>query len=357
MDKTKLDWIVSHTRCPGGDHGSLLAANGELSCEQCGRVAVVEDDDCIDFLDPETKAEFGVVETENVSDHPFDGNAMTIIEKCRLGGGMVLDAGSGYKAHTFPHVIQMEIVNYPSVDVLAVNQRLPFIDGCFDAVFSLDVLEHVNDPFACAREIFRVLRPGGYLYVDVPFLQAEHGYPDHYFNATRSGLKRLFNDMSILSHHVPASGRAIFTLHQNLDMYRSGLPAEQQARLSAMTVDELLQRSPLDWLHDPIGNGLVDHVQWALASTTQGLFQRPGASSSSPEISITPSDLPGFPEFTGPGPVSGPPDNKSPGENDLTAAKDARLSASVVGRLRVARVGLARRLRQVRAGSSALLRR
>jgi uncharacterized protein len=39
--------------------------------------------------------------------------------------------------------------------------RLPFRDGCFDAVFLVAVLGEVGDPVACLREVRRCLRPGG----------------------------------------------------------------------------------------------------------------------------------------------------------------------------------------------------
>jgi len=44
-----------------------------------------------------------------------------------------------------------------------------FGDGAFDAVISLDVLEHVPDFRAALREFARVLRPGGWLVLTVPF--------------------------------------------------------------------------------------------------------------------------------------------------------------------------------------------
>lgn len=40
-------------------------------------------------------------------------------------------------------------------------ERQSFADGAFDLVITLDVMEHVNEPEACFREIWRTLKPGG----------------------------------------------------------------------------------------------------------------------------------------------------------------------------------------------------
>jgi len=57
---------------------------------------------------------------------------------------------------------------------------LPFADGTFDAVTSFDVLYHawVSDDRAAARELARVVRPGGALLVRVPALRALWGAHD-----------------------------------------------------------------------------------------------------------------------------------------------------------------------------------
>lgn len=51
---------------------------------------------------------------------------------------------------------------------VAASERLPFKDASFDLVFSHEVLEHVDDDQASAREMVRVTRPGGRIVVFVP---------------------------------------------------------------------------------------------------------------------------------------------------------------------------------------------
>jgi len=48
------------------------------------------------------------------------------------------------------------------------GERLPFRDGAFDRVICTETLEHVDDDHVLARELERVLKPGGILAVSVP---------------------------------------------------------------------------------------------------------------------------------------------------------------------------------------------
>jgi SAM-dependent methyltransferase len=50
----------------------------------------------------------------------------------------------------------------------ASGDRLPFPDKCFDVVICLDVLEHVVEQEQLVREIGRVLRPSGQLFLTTP---------------------------------------------------------------------------------------------------------------------------------------------------------------------------------------------
>ena len=48
------------------------------------------------------------------------------------------------------------------------REPLPFADETFDAALCLEVVEHVADPPALLREVARILRPGGSLYLSTP---------------------------------------------------------------------------------------------------------------------------------------------------------------------------------------------
>jgi SAM-dependent methyltransferase len=50
----------------------------------------------------------------------------------------------------------------------AAAEALPFADGSFDVVYCYSTLEHVHDASRAVREMLRVLRPGGALYVHTP---------------------------------------------------------------------------------------------------------------------------------------------------------------------------------------------
>jgi len=63
---------------------------------------------------------------------------------------------------------------------------LPFPDACFDRVICSEVMEHVHDYPAAARELARVTRPGGRLAVTIPTATSEHLYlraGDDYFES------------------------------------------------------------------------------------------------------------------------------------------------------------------------------
>lgn len=79
------------------------------------------------------------------------------------------------------------------IDVFCDAHDLPFVKESFDAVITTAVLEHVLYPELVAREITRVLKTGGVLYSELPFMQQVHEGAYDFTRYTFSGHRRLLN--------------------------------------------------------------------------------------------------------------------------------------------------------------------
>jgi SAM-dependent methyltransferase len=234
---TKLEKITPYLCCPQC-HSELEGSETKLSCSLCHSDFPINQQSC-NFLTSELREKFKVIPTDNVSANAYDATAIDIIN--RKHTGLVLDCGAGYRTQSYDNVINYEIVDYSSTDIVGVGEKLPFKTATFDAIFSFAVLEHVVDPFLCAREILRVLKPGGTLYCQVPFLQPFHGYPNHFYNMTSQGLFQLFSphiDVDELA--VVPSGQPIAALTWLLSAYTQGLPEDIRNKFLNMTVEDLL---------------------------------------------------------------------------------------------------------------------
>lgn len=111
-----------------------------------------------------------------------------------VGGGMYhLGEGSSKLGEDIlKNAVNLEVAQGPLVDVIGDGHDLPFKNNTFDAVICKAVLEHVKHPIEVTKEIYRVLRHGGYVYIEVPFLQPFHSYPYDFQRYTVSGVDVLF---------------------------------------------------------------------------------------------------------------------------------------------------------------------
>ncbi|XOV86715.1 MAG: class I SAM-dependent methyltransferase [Pseudomonadota bacterium] len=116
-------------------------------------------------------------------------------------GGVVYDLGCGeapYRNFFLGYCSRYIGVDWENsqhtqgADIAAdLNQPLPIPDKSADLVVSISVLEHLYDPAMMLREAFRILKPGGRLLLQVPFMWQVHEAPHDYYRFTRFGLLHL----------------------------------------------------------------------------------------------------------------------------------------------------------------------
>jgi SAM-dependent methyltransferase len=233
----------------------------------------------INMISDSLKIASNIAASDNVSSNPYTPDVVDLIDRTVAAGGWVLDCGAGSRDRRRPHVVNVEIVDYESTDMLAVGESLPFEDNSFDAVVSLAVLEHVRDPFACARELARVLKPGGTLIADVPFLQPVHGYPHHYYNMTEQGLRNLFADtLDIERCFTPPHGHPMFGIAWSLGQYRLGLPDALLDSFDAMTVKEIVALDLPVFLTQPHASQLSEAARQITSCLNTLIARKPHAS-------------------------------------------------------------------------------
>jgi SAM-dependent methyltransferase len=134
----------------------------------------------------------------NISMEMFDSemlfNRLTDNDNPRV---FVVSIGGG-PARDRKTIVNLNIDTYPNVEIVGDAHHLPFKDNSVDGVVINAVLEHLEHPQIAVNEIFRVLKKGGYVLAETPFLQHYHGYPFHFQTYTLTGHNFLFRQFTIL---------------------------------------------------------------------------------------------------------------------------------------------------------------
>jgi SAM-dependent methyltransferase len=90
-------------------------------------------------------------------------------------------------------------------------------DNHFDFIVCTEVIEHTLQPFNAVNEIERMLKPGGYAFVSVPFNFRIHGPLPDCWRISEHGLRALFKEFEIVELlGVETEDRFLMPIHYTL---------------------------------------------------------------------------------------------------------------------------------------------
>ena len=103
---------------------------------------------------------------------------------------LVLSVGGG-QGRENPRAVNLNLDAFASVDIVGDGTNLPLVDGAVDTVTANAIVEHLPNPGDLVAEMYRVLKPGGYAQLMVPFLFPFHAFPSDYQRYSDRGIREI----------------------------------------------------------------------------------------------------------------------------------------------------------------------
>lgn len=117
-------------------------------------------------------------------------------------------------------------------DLLWDGITINLSDNSVDTVLVTEVLEHCAEPEKVLKEIYRVLKPGGILFLTVPFLWNLHLIPFDEYRYTSFSLRRLLSASGFIDIDLRALGGWDASLAQMIGIWYKYRPFGLKKRLS-----------------------------------------------------------------------------------------------------------------------------
>jgi SAM-dependent methyltransferase/uncharacterized protein YbaR (Trm112 family) len=245
--------ILPLLRCPVS-HESLLANNLGLVSEVSGCSFPVIRGRPV-FLPPEVRENLVIKE-----DHVSNTLSKDITAKINDTAGLVLNLSAGGTPVKSDNTIEVEYSIFRHTDIVADAHNLPFKDSVFSGIVCMNAFEHYRKPHLVAKELYRILKPNGWLLVHTAFIQPVHEAPYHFFNCTKYGLGEWFHDFQDVTIDVSANFNPIYALSwllSELDLSCNAFGgAEASEAFQKLSVAEIISF----WRDSPSR----DNVKWDL---------------------------------------------------------------------------------------------
>ena len=130
-----------------------------------------------------------------------------------LSCGIFFDIGSGNKPYSFlfnNHIKKYKGMDYRKIaltegyskpEIYGDGQRIPLKKNSVDTILCTQVLQYIQYPDCLIKEIGRIIKPDGYIFLNAPQSYPVHHREYDYYRFTRNGIRDIFerNDLKIIS--------------------------------------------------------------------------------------------------------------------------------------------------------------
>jgi len=124
--------------------------------------------------------------THSLKYEPAEGPVLVV-------GSKIYDGRPDWRLQ-YPTGIGLDMLPGDGVDLVHnLEDKTPEnLLGHFGHIDCVSILEHTQRPWIVSENLQGMLRPGGSIYLTVPFIWRHHGYPFDYWRITHSALPVLF---------------------------------------------------------------------------------------------------------------------------------------------------------------------
>jgi SAM-dependent methyltransferase len=102
-----------------------------------------------------------------------------------------LNIGGGDTTRIHPQVKNLNIAAGENIDIVSNAESIPLANDTVSLIITQETLEHVQRPDLAIKEMYRVLKPSGMLYCQLPFTLGYHPGPTDYWRFTKEGIVEL----------------------------------------------------------------------------------------------------------------------------------------------------------------------
>jgi len=167
-------------------------------------------------------------------------------EHIPLFKGELLDVGCGQMPYKPLILSNTKVIKYIGMDIgdffgskpdiIWDGKTIPLPDLSIDCALATEVLEHCPEPLKVLSEVYRVLRPNGFLFFTVPFIWPLHLVPNDEFRYTPFSLNRMLTKAGFRDVSIKALGGWDVSLAQMLSVWAVYRPTRYRYKILLSTL-------------------------------------------------------------------------------------------------------------------------